>query len=96
MFRHANHRRGHRSPLQRARRSFWLLVTIAVLAAGVLTSALGAAPGPITGLRVAASGLVLIASLTLATRLMAALERARKRARAGQAPTGDRDHEVRR
>ena len=92
----ANKRRVNRAASQRARRSFWILVTVAVLDAGALTSALSAAPGPITGLRVAASGVVLIATLTLATRLMLALERARKRARAGQAPTGDRDNDVRR
>ena len=92
----ANQRRVNRPASQRARRSLWILVTVAVLAAGVLTSALSAAPGPITGLRVAASGLVLIAALTLAARVMAALERARKRARAGQAPTSQRDHKVRR
>ena len=96
MTRRAGQRRANRPASQRARRSFWLLVTVAVLAAGVLTSALSAAPGPITGLRVAASGVVLIAALTLATRLMAALERARKRARAGQAPTSQRALDVRR
>ena len=95
MTHHATQRRLAPPASRRARRSFWLLVTLAVLAAGVLTSALSAAPGPITGLRVAASGVVLIAALTLATRLMAALERARKRARAGQAPTSQRDLDVR-
>ena len=78
----------------RARRSFWLLVAVAVLAAGALTSALSAAPGPITGLRVAASGVLLVASLTLAARVMVALERTRRRARAGQTPTGHRDLDV--
>jgi len=51
-----------------------------VLAAGVLTSALSAAPGPVTGLRVAPSGVVVVVSLILATRVMVALDRARKRA----------------
>ena len=96
MTHHATQRRLAPPASQRARRSFWLLVAIAVLTAGVLTSALSAAPGPITGLRVAASGVVLITALTVATRLMLALDRARKRARAGQAPTGHRDNDVRR
>lgn len=61
--------------------SFWLLVAIAVLATGALTSALSAQPSPLVGLRVAASGLVLLGSLTLAARVMIALERARRRTR---------------
>lgn len=60
---------GHR----KARRAFWVLVGIAILAAGSLSSALGSPPSPLTGLRVAGSGLVLIGSLALATRIMAAL-----------------------
>lgn len=64
-----------------AQRSFWLLVVVAVLATRALSSALGASPSPSTGLRVAASGLVLLASLPLATRVMIALERARRRDR---------------
>lgn len=64
-----------------AQRSFWLLVVVAVLATRALSSALGASPSPSTGLRVAASGLVLLASLTLATRVMIALERTRHRDR---------------
>ena len=68
-----------------AHRSFWILVVVAVLATGSLRSAFKAAPSPLTGLRVAASGLVMIASLTLATRVMIAVERARRKARKGQA-----------
>jgi len=71
-------RRSHRSLPQRARRSFWFLVVVAALAAGALSSALTAAPGPITGPRVAASGLVPLGSLTLAGRVMFALESAPK------------------
>jgi len=70
-------RRSHR---QGARRSFWLLVLVAALAAGALSSALGAAPSPLTGLRVAASGVVLLGALGLAARVMFALETARRRA----------------
>ncbi|HZW42937.1 MAG TPA: hypothetical protein VFF32_00910 [Dermatophilaceae bacterium] len=69
------------SPMPRARWAFWGLVAIAVLTAGSLTAGLGADPSPLTGLRVAASGLVLIGSLALAARVMVALERARRRAR---------------
>ena len=62
-----------------AQRSFWLLVLVAVVATRALGNALGDSPSPSTGLRVAASGLVLLVSLTLATRVMIALERARRR-----------------
>ena len=64
-----------------AQRSFWFLVVVAILATGSLSSALAAPPSPLTGLRVAVSGLVLLASLTLATRVMIAAERARRRDR---------------
>jgi len=67
-----------------AHRWFWSLVVVAVLATGSLSSALAAPPSPFTGLRVAASGLVLITSLTLATRVMIAVERIRRKARKGQ------------
>lgn len=69
-----------RSPLRRARRSFWALVAIAMLAAGSLSAGLGSSPGPATGMRVAFSGLILIAAIGLAARVMVALERARRRA----------------
>lgn len=88
--------RVHRPLPQRARRSFWFLVIVAALAAGALSSALTAASGPITGLRVAASGVVLLGSLTLAARVMFALESARRRARPAQAPTSHRDLDARR
>ena len=65
---------------RKANRSFWILVGIAILAVGALSSALMAAPGPLTGIRVAASGLILLASLSLATRVMIALVRAQRRA----------------
>lgn len=71
---------GHRQ----ARRSFWLLVVIAVLATGGLNAALLAPSSPLTGLSVAASGLILLGSLTLAARVMIALEHARRRPRQTQ------------
>ena len=67
-----------------AHRSFWLLVVVAVVATRALSSAFGAPSSPSTGLRVAASGLVLLTSLTLATRVMIAVERARRKAHKGQ------------
>lgn len=54
----------------RARRSFWLLLAIAVLALGSLSDALASPPAPATGLRVAASGLLLLASTSLAARVL--------------------------
>jgi hypothetical protein len=80
----ADRNAAHASALQRARRRFWLLLVTAALSAGSLSSALAAPPGPFTGLRVASSGLVLLVSLTLAARVMIAIERARKRARAAR------------
>jgi len=64
---------------RRARRALWTLIGIATLSMGSLTSALTAHPGPLTGLRVAASGATLIISLALAARVMIALDRARRR-----------------
>ena len=76
--------RAGRSARRQAQRSFWLLVAVAVLVTGALSSALAAPPSPLTGLRVAASGLILLGSLTFAARVMIALERARRRARRTQ------------
>ena len=67
------------SPPRRARRSFWTLVVISVLAAGMLSAALAARPGPLTGLRVVGSGIVLSGALALAARVMFGIERARRR-----------------
>ena len=73
-----------RSASQKVTRRFWQLVAVTVLATGSLTSALAAPPSPLTGLRVAISGLVLIASLTLTVRVVIAVERARKQTRRTQ------------
>ena len=64
------------SPLRQARRSFWFLLAVSVLSAGSLSSALAAAPSPRTGLRVVASGLILITSVLLAARVLLAIDRA--------------------
>lgn len=64
---------------QRARRSFWVLTLIAVAATGSMSAALAARPGALTGLRVAVSGMVLVAAVTLAARIMVVLDRARRR-----------------
>jgi hypothetical protein len=63
---------------RRARRAFWMLVAGAVLAAGSLTGALAAAAAPVTGLWTAASGTVLVVSLSLAVRILNFLDRARR------------------
>ncbi len=68
-------------PTRRARHAFWALVGVGALAAGSLSSSLEATASPGTGLRVAASGLVLIAAVGLAARVLFALDRARRRAR---------------
>ena len=66
-----------RPHLARPYRVFWALVVVAVLASGSLSAALGAAEGPLTGLRVAASGLVLLAALAGAGRVLVATDPAR-------------------
>jgi apolipoprotein N-acyltransferase len=58
----------------------WLLVVLAVFASGSLSAAVTAKAGALTGARVAASGVVLMACVVLAARVMFALERARRRA----------------
>ena len=67
--------------LRRARRSFWILVVVTVLAVGSLSEALSAKPTPATGLRVAGSGLLILISGTLAARVLLAVSRANSRAR---------------
>jgi hypothetical protein len=62
--------------MRRARRSFWMMVLVSVLAAGALSDALAADPSPATGLLVAGTGLVLIASIALAARILHAVDRA--------------------
>ena len=62
-----------------ARRLFWALTLVAVAATGSMSAALAAPPGALTGVRVAVSGLVLVAAVTLAARVLVALERARRR-----------------
>lgn len=81
---------GSRSPNTtptRAVRSLWILIGIAVLAAGSLSTALTAGAAPLTGVRVALSGLVLVGSVVLAARVLIALERARRRAANDQSGT---------
>ncbi|HET7486374.1 MAG TPA: hypothetical protein VFJ85_00495 [Acidimicrobiales bacterium] len=62
--------------MTRARRSLILLVAVAALALGTLTRALAWPAGPKAGVAVAASGIVLAASTTLALRVVAAIQRA--------------------
>lgn len=71
------------SPWRRARRTFWILTGVAVLAAGALSVGLAAESSPLTGLRVASSGIVLVGALTLATRILVSVERARRRVGGG-------------
>ncbi len=71
-------------PLRRARRTFWVLTATAVIATGSLSGALTARPGPITGLRFAASAFVVLIALVLMTRILAALPRPRADRRQGE------------
>jgi hypothetical protein len=63
---------------RRAHRTFWVLVAVAVVAAGFLSSAARAHPGPFSAVRVAISGTALILSVALAGRVFVHLERARR------------------
>jgi hypothetical protein len=65
----------------RARRSFWTLVVVAALSMSALSSALKAHPSHVTGATVAVSGAALAICLTLATRVLLALDHARRTAR---------------
>ncbi|GAA3500815.1 hypothetical protein GCM10019016_079220 [Streptomyces prasinosporus] len=58
---------------RRARRWFWALLTLAVLAMGALYLGLRAEPSPGTGILVAVSALVLVASTVQAARILTAL-----------------------
>jgi hypothetical protein len=62
----------------KARRMFWVLVAITVLAMGLLTSTLARPASVWTGLTVAASGVVLLLASALACRVMLALEQRRR------------------
>lgn len=65
---------------RRARRAFWGLVIVAVLAAGGLSASINSSAGPRTGLLLATSGLVLIAAVALAARVLFAIQRAQQHA----------------
>ena len=54
----------------RVRRTFWVLVVIAVIAMGGLSAALSARPGPVAGLAVAATSVSLAVSALLALRIV--------------------------
>ena len=69
------------NPTARARKSFWFLVLIAAIATGGLSTALKAHSSPVTGIAVAVSGTVMAISLALATRILLALDRARRASR---------------
>lgn len=75
------HRIPRTSSARVAHRSFWILVLVAVLAAGSLNTALAASPGRIAGISVLVSGSTLALSVALAVRVLAALDRARRQVR---------------
>lgn len=64
--------------MRRAQRSFWLLVVLAALAMGVLSTAVTSAPSPGAALTVTTAGAILAGALALATRVLVALDRARR------------------
>lgn len=62
--------------MSRVRRTFWVLVAVAVVATGSLSRALTADPGPATGVAVALAGLVALAAVGLALRILVVTGRA--------------------
>ncbi len=60
--------------------AFCALVATAALFTGLLSTALSRAPGPLTGLAVAVSGAIVLVSVSLAARIMIAVDRARQSA----------------
>ncbi|MHB1290086.1 MAG: hypothetical protein ACYC3U_12465, partial [Georgenia sp.] len=56
----------------RARRSFWILLAVAIVATGSLSSALSAAPSPAVGAWFAVSAIAALVSIGLAVRVMSA------------------------
>ena len=56
--------------MTRVRRTFWILVGVAVLATGWLSRSLTATPGPAAGMAVTLSGLVAVAAAGLALRIL--------------------------
>ena len=67
--------------------TFWALVAVAVAATGMLSSTLGEAASPATGLKVGLAGAVCAVSIGLALRILVSLSRAT------QSPSRDRDHD---
>lgn len=80
---------GHAGP-HAARRWFWSLLLVALAAMGALSAALGAPPGPATGLAVLAASVVLLGAATQATRIWLVLDRSRRRPSLGTAPAAGR------
>ena len=62
--------------MSRVRRTFWVLVAVAVVATGSLSRALGAHPSPATGVAVALAGLVALAAVGMAVRILVVTGRA--------------------
>ncbi|GAA3803245.1 hypothetical protein [Streptomyces chiangmaiensis] len=65
--------RGAGVDVRRAQRWFWALTVLAVLATGALYQGLRSAPGAGTGVLVLISGLVLVASVVQAARILTVL-----------------------
>jgi len=71
----------------RVRRTFWILVIVAVVATGALSRALAARPGPAAGLAVAGTSVTLALTALLALRILFVVGR---RAAASSASVSDR------
>gem|GEM_PF-3750310 len=67
--------------------TFWVLVAVAVAATGMLSSSLGEAASPATGLKVGLAGALGAVSIGLALRILVSVSRATHSA------SGDRDRD---
>lgn len=76
---------GQPSGVRRARRWFWVLFLLAVLAMGALYAALGSRPGPATGIAVLITSALLLLSTAQAVRIWLALDRTRRRTHVDEA-----------
>lgn len=82
---------GHQLPdVARARRWFWALVVVAVVAMGGLYRAVQAPPSPLAGASVAVSSVVLLAATVQAARIAVRLQGRRTLHRPGRRRGADR------
>ena len=76
--------------MNRVHRNFWILVTAAVVAVGLLSTAVRMPPSPFAGALTAVSGLAAAASLALAGRILVVTTRSSGRSHGRSRGRNDR------